>query len=510
MRLLMSCRVVVFLALSIQVFGAVIWQDTFDGPSIDTSVWAFEVGNGTDGWGNWERQYYTNNGNNAYIENGNLVIEAKNENQSGYSFTSARMKTQGRLTFKYGTLEARIKIPDLADGLWPAFWLLGANIDQVGVGWPKCGELDIMEMGHSSAIAAGTQNRQVGAHAFWDNAGSNADYGGSTTKAVDLNNDYHIYKIAWTPYLITAYIDNVSFWSIDITPANLEEFHEHMFILLNMAVGGSYTGIYNDNDITASFPAKMYIDWISITENAWTELWDGSGIDNSESGYFGVFTDNTPVKDQINFDVDAAFYIWENSLFSTSVTPHEGSNAWSFNSNAGMSWFGAGAYCTVPREMQNYTNGELRLHMRTTSTNNFGIGISSVGDDIQWMPLINGGQQYGLIRDGAWHQVSIPLSLYTSVDFNQIQQIFAIDSGGQTPPSSINFSLDNIYWVPTPGDGDFDDDGDANLIDFSTLAGFWLETNCWSLNDCDNADADGDGDADLDDLSVLMSDWLTL
>ncbi|MBC8469218.1 MAG: glycoside hydrolase family 16 protein [Planctomycetes bacterium] len=501
-------RLIVLLVLSTQALGAVIWQDTFDGPSIDTSLWAFEVGNGTDGWGNWERQYYTNNGNNAYIESGNLVIEAKNEYQSGYWFTSARMKTQGKLTFKYGTLKARIKIPDLADGLWPAFWLLGANIDQVGVGWPKCGELDIMEMGHSSAIAAGTQNRQVGAHAFWDNAGSNADYGGSTIKSVDLNDDYHIYKVTWTPYLITTYIDDVSFWSIDITPANLEEFHEHMFILLNMAVGGTYTGIYDDNDITAPMPAKMYIDYVQIEENAWTELWDGSLIDNSERGYFGVFTDTTPIKDAITFGTDADFYVW-NNLTSTSTAPYEGSNVWSFNANPG-SWFGAGAYCTVPRDMQHYTNGELRFHMKTTSTNNIGIGIRSTDSVERWITLVNGGQQYGLTRDGNWHEVTIPLSLYSDVDFTSIDYIFMFNNGNQTPSSTVNVSFDNIYWVPTPGDGDFDGDGDANMIDFSTLAGFWLETNCWSLNDCDNADADGDGNADFDDLAVLMSDWLIL
>jgi beta-glucanase (GH16 family) len=515
-------KLVILLVLSTQVFGGVIWQDEFNGPNLDTSIWTPEVGIGpnNDGWGNGQLEYNTNRidgaaNANTYIENGSLVIEARRESYGGNQFTSARLNNKNNLTFKYGTIEARIKMPDLADGLWPAFWLLGTNIGQVG--WPDCGEVDIVEMGSAAAIAAetGTVNRKVGAAVHWESGENQADYGNSTYTATEAYNDYHVFKLEWTPDGLYASLDGSQFWSMGITGGDMEELHQHMFVILNLAVGGwNYVNITNPAEITAlptyGSSAKMYIDWIRISDNAWTELWDGSGIDNSERGYFGVFTDTTPVKDQINFDVDAAFYIWENSLFLTSITPYEGSNAWSFNSNAGMSWFGAGAYCTVPREMQNYTNGELRFHMRTTSTNNFGIGISSVDDDVQWITLINGGQQYGLIRDGAWHQVSIPLSLYTSVDFNQIQQIFTIDSGGQTPPSSINFSLDNIYWVPTPGDGDFDDDGDANMIDFSTLAGFWLETNCWSLNDCDNADADGDGDADFDDLSVLMSDWLTL
>ena len=148
--------------------------------------------------------------------------------------------------------------------------------------------------------------------------------------------------------------------------------------------------------------------------------------------------------------------------------------------------------------------------MKTTSTNNIGIGVRSTDSVERWITLVNGGQQYGLVRDGNWHEVIIPLNLYSGVDFTSMDYIFMFNNGNQTPSSTVNVSFDNVYWVPTPGDGDFDDDGDANMIDFSTLARFWLATNCWSLNDCDNADADGDGDADFDDLSVLMSDWLTL
>jgi beta-glucanase (GH16 family) len=506
-------KLVFLLMLSTQVFGGVIWQDEFNGPNLDTSIWTPEVGG--DGFGNGQLEYNTNRidgaaNANAYIENGSLVIEARRENYGGNQFTSARLNTKNALTFKYGTIEARIKMADLADGLWPAFWLLGANIDQVGVDWPACGELDIVEMGSGSAITSGTVNRKVGATAHWEEAG-NASYGLSTYTATAAYNDYHLFKLEWTDKLVKAYLDGNPYWEMGITGADKEEFHEHMFIILNMAVGswpGYYVGIDNPNNITAPFPAKMYIDWIRITDNAWTELWNGSLIDNSETGNFGVFTDTTPVKDSITFGTDADFYVW-NNLTSTGTTAYEGSNAWSFNANSG-SWFGAGAYCTAARDMSNYTNGELRFHMKTSSTNNIGIGVRSTDTVERWITLVNGGQQYGLVRDGNWHEVVIPLSLFSDVDFTSIDYIFMFNNGNQEPSSTVNVSFDNVYWVPTPGDGDFDDDGDANLIDFSIISKYWLETDCWSLSDCDNADADGDGDADFDDLSVLMSDWLAL
>ena len=168
---------IIFLLLSTQVFATVIWQDEFNGTNLDTSIWTPEVGG--DGWGNGELQYYTNridsdSGANAYIENGNLVIETRRENYGGNKFTSARLITKNAMTFKYGTLEARIKMADLSDGLWPAFWLLGTNIGQVG--WPDCGEVDIVEMGSASAIAAGTTNRKVGAAVHWESGGNQADY----------------------------------------------------------------------------------------------------------------------------------------------------------------------------------------------------------------------------------------------------------------------------------------------------------------------------------------------
>ena len=152
------------------VFGQLIWSDEFNtGSAPDSAVWSYD--RGASGWGNNELQEYTRAPQNVRIEDGSLVIAVQ---KGANGFTSARIRTEDKLTFKYGTIEARIKVPDLADGLWPAFWTLGNNFSQVG--WPSCGETDIMEMGSGLAISAGVINRRVGSAAHWDNQGQGSMY----------------------------------------------------------------------------------------------------------------------------------------------------------------------------------------------------------------------------------------------------------------------------------------------------------------------------------------------
>jgi beta-glucanase (GH16 family) len=260
-------------------FGQVIWSDEFDtGTALDSVVWSYDLG--ADGWGNRELQEYTSNPENVRIEGGNLVISVQ-EIKSGDTdrrFTSARVRTEDKLTFKYGTIEARIKIPDLADGLWPAFWTLGNNFSQVG--WPSCGELDITEMGSSSAIMAGVINRRVGSAAHWDNQGSWADYAQFLDTASNLDDGFHIFSMNWTPERITTYVDGRQIWTFYIKNgfcAGCSEFHQPHFLILNLAVGGTHTGLLSSNQVTATTPAEMLIDYIRISDNGFTEL-GGSSI----------------------------------------------------------------------------------------------------------------------------------------------------------------------------------------------------------------------------------------
>jgi beta-glucanase (GH16 family) len=240
-----------------------VWSDEFDGTSVDTSKWVYDVGGG--GWGNSQLEYDTS-GLNASVSGGNLIIEARSESYGGRSFTSTRMKTKGKFSYQYGTVEIRANIPDLANGLWPALWTMGNT-----GGWPANGELDIMEMGSASAIAAGTQNRKTGSAAHWESGGSHASYSTSYTAPSNLTGSFHIWKMDWTPTAIFVYLDGTLRWSFTISGgvgSDLEEFHHPFYILMNLAVGGTYTGITSVSGITAPFPARMYIDYVRVYKKA--------------------------------------------------------------------------------------------------------------------------------------------------------------------------------------------------------------------------------------------------
>jgi beta-glucanase (GH16 family) len=274
-----SLLAAIALAAANPAFGQLIWSEEFDnGTALDESVWSYDLG--ANGWGNRELQNYTDNPENVRIEDGNLVITAV-RSQEGFSFTSARVRTEDKLTVKYGTIEARIKVPDLADGLWPAFWTLGNNFSRVG--WPYCGELDIMEMGNSQAISSGVINRRVGSTAHWDNDGNYANFGQHIDAATDLNDDFHLYRMEWTPTSVTTYLDGEQVWAFDIDPAvctSCTEFHQPHFMILNLAVGGTYTGLLNAAQISADMPAEMLIDYIRIYDNGFTEL-GGTSVGNN-------------------------------------------------------------------------------------------------------------------------------------------------------------------------------------------------------------------------------------
>lgn len=219
-----------------------VWGDEFTDTTINTNFWNFETGG--NGWGNHEKEYYQPD--NASIENGNLVITAKKENVGINSYTSSRMTTQGKKEFTYGKIEARIKIP-VGQGLWPAFWMLGANISTVN--WPGCGETDIMEHINADSIMYGTIH--------WDNNGHVQDSKSTTSSP----SDYHVYGVEWTAKTITWYVDTTVYHTSDITVNSTDEFHKPFFLLLNVAVGGDWPGQTVDDN---KFPAKMYVDYVRV------------------------------------------------------------------------------------------------------------------------------------------------------------------------------------------------------------------------------------------------------
>jgi beta-glucanase (GH16 family) len=227
-----------------------VWSDEFNGATLDESSWTREIGGG--GWGNNELQYYTDRTVNSYLENGVLVIKAMQESYGGRNYTSARLKTQGKKFFKYGKIEARMRLP-YGQGIWPAFWTLGESISSVG--WPACGEIDIMEMlGHESFKSYGTTH--------WDNNGQHAYQGGSySLSSGTFSDSYHLFSIIWDEQSIRWYVDDNLFYTISITSPSMSELRENHFIILNVAVGGNWPGY---PDPTTVFPQYMYIDYVRV------------------------------------------------------------------------------------------------------------------------------------------------------------------------------------------------------------------------------------------------------
>lgn len=223
-----------------------VWSDEFNGKSVDTSVWHFETG--ASGWGNHEQEYYQ--AANATVKNGNLIITAKKEKSGPHPYTSARMKTQGSKTFVYGKLEARMKLP-VGLGLWPAFWMLGADVDTIP--WPRSGEIDIMEHINTDNTIYGTMH--------WYN-GEHVQNGGHVESSPAA---WHIYGVEWDADSIRWSIDNVEYHAADITKNNTQAFHRPFFFLLNLAIGGDWPKqVINDKLL----PAKMYVDWVRVYQKA--------------------------------------------------------------------------------------------------------------------------------------------------------------------------------------------------------------------------------------------------
>ena len=246
-----------------------IWSEEFNYTSTpDSDVWSYDLGD--HGWGNAELQDYTSNTNNVWVDGSNLVVTAR---RLGNSFSSGRIKTQDKLTFKYGTIEARIQTPDLANGLWPAFWTLGNDFPSAG--WPECGEIDIMEMGIGGAIGDGVVNQRVGSHFHWD-ANGYRNEGASYNMPSPINDTFVVCRMEWTPTQIKTYINGEPIAAKETSA--IPEFNEPHFFLLNMAVGGTYTGIFDAGGITASFPAEYRVDWIRIYDNGHTVLGGSSTV----------------------------------------------------------------------------------------------------------------------------------------------------------------------------------------------------------------------------------------
>lgn len=231
-----------------------VWHDEFTGPADsppDRTKWTYDLG--ATGWGNAELENYTNSTDNAALDGeGHLVIQAIAAN-GGY--TSARLKTQGIAAFTYGRIEARIKVP-FGQGIWPAFWMLGSDIATVG--WPRCGEIDVMEnIGKEPAIVHGT------VHGPGYSGGSGIG-GAHTLPRGRFADEFHIFTVTWQPGSIELAVDHATYKRVtpaDLPPGAAWVYDHPFFLLLNLAVGGNWPGY---PDASTQFPQRMLVDYVRV------------------------------------------------------------------------------------------------------------------------------------------------------------------------------------------------------------------------------------------------------
>jgi beta-glucanase (GH16 family) len=232
------------------------WADEFaqaDGSAPDPTKWGYDTGG--SGWGNNELQYYTNRRENSRIEDGKLVIEARAENFGGRAYTSARLLTKGKAAWTHGRIEARIQIPK-GQGIWPAFWMLGTNIDAVN--WPNCGEIDIMEnIGSFPSTVHGTVHGP-------GYSGASGIGGSYVLPGALLGDGFRTYAVEWSEERIRWFLDGQPYFTL--TPAQLPAgspwvFNSPHFLLLNIAVGGNWPG---NPDATTAFPQRMRVDYVRV------------------------------------------------------------------------------------------------------------------------------------------------------------------------------------------------------------------------------------------------------
>jgi beta-glucanase (GH16 family) len=257
-----GCRAQVLAPASPERKWDLAWSDDFggsNGSGVDHTKWVVEVGGG--GWGNQELEYYTERLQNAHVQDGNLVIQAQREKYTGkdgvtWDYTSARLKTLGKFSQAYGRFEARLKIP-YGQGLWPAFWMMGDDIDKVG--WPDCGEIDIMEnIGKEPSIVHGTIHGP--GYSGSDGIGDLYTLSGGKRFA----DDFHVFAVEWESNAIRFYVDDHLYQTrtrADLPQGKKWVFDHPFFLLMNVAVGGDWPGSPDESTV---FPQTMLVDYVRV------------------------------------------------------------------------------------------------------------------------------------------------------------------------------------------------------------------------------------------------------
>lgn len=422
------------------------WSDEFDDASISTVNWVHELGDGTAyglpaGWGNNEIQLYTDASANSYIEKDGedvsaLVISVTEEGPGNYR--SAKLTTEGLQAYRYGKIDARIKLPT-GQGMWPAFWMLGENRPEID--WPGCGEIDIVELvGKLPNVAHANVHYTNGENDYTNDEGSPK----VLNETFDLN--YHNFEIDWTPDEITFSLDGEVYKSTTLTD-DMKEFQRSFYLILNVAVGGPWAG---EPDDTTVYPQNMYVDYIryyskdGFTATAPPEL-------DVEEETVGSFVPPSIAQYAFNSD-EVQFLNIELTIFGAGGEPEifasgnsiEGDSSLLF-SYPGGNWGGGWFEMTEAIDLSSYSSGTLVFSLNKPA--------ELFDTEIKLEAVSNSAAVFltnytSTEVDNGFVEYRIPLADFTDLDFTEIRIPFAfwnpVDAAGAFSPFDV--VIDNIYW----------------------------------------------------------------
>ncbi len=339
-----------------------VWSDEFDADSLDQSNWEYMYGTGSQygipGWGNSELQYYTDRKENIYIEDNKLHIRAKEESFATRSYTSARIRSKNKADFLYGKIEARAKLPK-GRGLWPAIWMMPTDSEYGG--WPRSGEIDIMEMkGDQPDLVYGTVHYGSG-----PGAGHALTEGRYTLPDGTFHDDFHTFTIIWEPDRIEWYVNDN--WYHFVTPAHLNPhpwvFDKKFHLLLNVAVGGNFL---DNPDETTEFPQEMIIDYIRVYQDA--ELTSSENIENELPSSFELhqnhpnpFNPETTVSFTLPEDSDVTLKVYNSLGQEVAVLANEQKSAGVHSFTFDASGLSSGTYIYRLRAGDYVTSRQMML-----------------------------------------------------------------------------------------------------------------------------------------------------
>jgi beta-glucanase (GH16 family) len=469
--------------------GDLIWEDDF----ADLGNWIMLTGNGNWGWGNGELEFYQEE--NVEIapipgEPGNTALRITARQESGpgivdqwgnpLSYTSGKVMSKSKVSIKYGMIEARVKVPNIDLGGWPAVWLLGT----ANYAWPRNGELDLLEMGahqtfrdlhdtHNggNGLDNATVNQAVSANAIFYSAAavSPQNPSGAASISWDPTDAYCRPYYSYAPPLVDRFVTYRMYWddtSLRFTvidggvehdlfaqpftiDGESDEFQSPFYLVANLAIGGVFTDAYSlgnpggGEPISMPMPAEMYVDYIRVYE------WNGQGDVHlgpppAQAGRFGIFTDETPTNGGLVAGVTSQIYVWEGTLAPASIPPYEGSNVLAWHTT-GAGWFGAGIMSIQPLNLFDFGDGYLKFMIQIPANVTFKIGIIDAWSNQSYVEFPANQTTFGLVRNGAWGQASIPVSAIRgpAIDLRMLSYAFVIlEEHG----AACAFALDDIYW----------------------------------------------------------------